>query len=776
MRTKVVFLTLAALLGILAVMENLFLILGLLGCSFIFLLKQKRVEGKYILLSFLIFSIFFIRAGIVVQENQTHLSGKEERFILSFNEIENIDGDVLTVAANDQTRSERLMIRYKIQSEREKQLLKSNLSPGLVCQVEGILEKPSESSNPNSFNYREYLLQNRIHWILKPKTLQINACQEAPTLMTSIKMIRYKGFHYLETHFPEKAVPLAAALLFGSDDFISPETMDHYRELGIVHLLAISGLHIAIVVAIFYQLLLRIGITRENTVILLLALLPVYGVLTGASPSVNRSVIMTMILLIAKRWGPSYQISPLDGLCVTFLVYSFASPYVIYNVGFQLSFLVTFALLVSLPYLLGENQTTTTALFVTSFISMISSAPILLHFFYEFSIISLVVNLLYIPLFNVVILPLVLACFLLHLLFKGWVDPFIFVLTEIIDWTNKVTEFISRFPFNQLLVGKPNHFSLFLYVVGFFSYFVVWEKFRKQFYYKMGLLLIPICLVLSQMLITTYSSEGEITFLDVGQGDSIFIRLPYGKGTYLIDTGGAMLFNQEQWQQRQRPYEVGRDTVVPFLKSKGAAVIDKVIITHGDFDHAGGAQAVLNELKVKELVLPLTLKKNELETKLVQQAHQKGIPVRFVQQGDQWNSGNYVFTVLSPIKHETTENINNTSIVLYSEMGGLRWLLTGDLEEDGEKKLMEQYKDINTDVLKIGHHGSKTSTTELLLNKVSPKIAIISVGKDNRFNHPNGEVLKRLKSRNIKIVRTDISGAITYRFKKETGTFWVHRP
>ena len=283
------------------------------------------------------------------------------------------------------------------------------------------------------------------------------------------------------------------------------------------------------------------------------------------------------------------------------------------------------------------------------------------------------------------------------------------------------------------------------------------------------------CLFLSQFILTTFSREGEVTFLDVGQGDSIFIKLPYGKGTYLIDTGGNQIFGKEQWQKKQRPYEVGRDRVVPFLKSKGISTLDKLIITHGDLDHAGGAMAIMNELNVKELVLPDTVKKSELETKLLQQASVKGINVRFVRKGDQWKSGEHTFKILSPIQ-DSLENGNNGSIVLYSEIGGLRWLFTGDLEEDGEKKMLKESGHFTIDVLKVGHHGSKTSTTDLFLEGLSPKIAIISVGENNRFKHPNQEVLERLEKRQIKILRTDRSGAISYMFENKTGTFWVYRP
>ena len=775
MSTKGVFLTMSALFGTLAAMENFFLFLIITMIFFIFLLQRIKVEIKYIMLFLVIFSVFFIRAYLEIDSNQTHFLGSERNFILLFNEIGKINGDLLTIAVTDQKSKEPLLLRYKIKTENEKKLLQNELSPGMVCRVKGLLEKPPESSNPNAFNYKNYLLQNGIHWILEPEAFHINSCQNSPTPLTSIKRFRAEGIRYLEDYFPKETVPLAAALLFGSSDLISAETMDDYRDLGIVHLLAISGLHIAIVVAIFYQLLLRVGITRENCVLLLLLCLPLYGILTGASPSVNRSIMMTMILLICKRWGSAYHVSPLDGICVTFLIYVFISPYVIYNVGFQLSFLVTFTLLVSIPYILESIEQPISALLSTSFLSMLSSAPILLYFFYEFSVISLVVNLIYIPLFNIVILPLVLVCFILHLLFKGMIDPLLYLLNKIIIWTNTMTEIIAQLPFNQVVLGKPSVFILILYIVGLTFFFIRWEKQRKHSWHKYCLLFIPLFLFSCQFLLTTYSREGEVTILDVGQGDSIFINLPYGKGTYLIDTGGQLLFEREAWQMKKRPFEVGRDTVVPFLKSKGITTLDKLIITHGDSDHAGGAEAVLNELKVKELVLPDSYEKSELEEKLIKLATEKRIKIRFVQKGDQWKVENQSFTILSP-NEGTSSNKNNSSIVLYTEMGGLRWLFTGDLEEEGEKRLIAEYPDLKIDVLKVGHHGSQTSSSDLFLDVLSPKLAIISAGKNNRFNHPHQDVLDALEKRKIKILRTDLSGAITYKFVKETGTFYVHCP
>jgi len=769
-----IFYATAAFLGIMASFQN-FIVYFIIFCLYlIFLIKNKKYRLIQMTTIILLFIVFFIRVEIEISNNKTKLTGDEQWFELHFNEIGKIDGDRLMIKALDRVTSESLVIRYRIHSEKEKQILQKQLSPGIVCRVKGKLEEPSSSTNQNAFDYKNYLQQNHIYWILKPEQLDMDTCRIKPSFLTRLKKIRADGIRYLQAYFPEETVPLAAALLFGTSDLLSSDTMDDYRNLGLVHLLAISGLHIAIIVAIINFLLLRIGMTREKSVVLLLVCLPVYCILTGASPSVNRSILMTMLLLIGKRWGKDRKLKPLDAISLTFLLYLFVSPFALFNIGFQLSFLVTFALLISSVYILKRNEHPVSLLLATSFLSMIITAPLLLYFFFEFSIISLLVNLLYIPLFNVVLLPYVLFGFLLHLFFGSIVEPLLKPLDILIIFTNQVTEKISMLPWNTVTLGRPSLPLLFLYGWGIYLFFILWEK-GISGVRKFLLFLLPCTLFVGQFAVINFSSQGEVTFLDVGQGDSIYIRLPYGKGHYLIDTGGNIPFEKKPWQQVSDGYEVGEDTVVPFLKSKGVTTIDKLILTHGDTDHAGGAKAVMRELKVREIVLPDIKDRSSLEVELIQLALKKQTAVRYVHEGDSWQVDENRFYILSP-KENSTLTSNNASIVLYTVLGNISWLFTGDLEKDGEFMLMQKYPQLTADVLKVGHHGSHSSTTEPFLEQIAPKMAVISVGENNSFGHPHPKVIERLERKKINILRTDINGAITFTFNKESGTFSVHHP
>jgi competence protein ComEC len=775
LKNKGVFYAISALIGVLAAFQGFLVYFIILNLYLFFLLTRKKFSLWQVIVIFSLFFSFFIRSEIDIEQNKTSLLGNEKTFYLVLEEFGKVDGDLLTVAATEMKNEETLLLKYRIQSEAEKTRLNHDLSPGLIIKVNGKLEEPSGSTNENAFNYKRYLAQKHIYWILKPDNLAIIKDKPpAPNILIMLKKVRTKGISYIESNFPKETVPLAIALLFGSSDFITQNTMDHYRELGIVHLLAISGLHITIIVAIVYNLLLRIGLTREKSIVILLVCLPIYGILTGASPSVNRSVFMTMLFLIGRRWVKNGQFVAIDVIAMTFLIYLFVDPYVLFNVGFQLSFLVTFTLLLSAPYILKMTQHPVSLLLTTSFLSMLCSAPILLYFFFEFSIISVFVNILYIPVFNVILLPYLLVVFVLHLLLGSFIDPLLYPLNAMIIFTNNLTEKIAVLPWNTIVLGRPSMLFILLYGWGIFLFFVLWEKGVKGMK-KFFLFLFPCVLFLGQYMLINLSLNGEVTFLDVGQGDSIFIRLPFGKGNYLIDTGGGLTFEKQPWQERDHAFDVGEDTVVPFLKSKGVTTIDKLILTHGDADHAGSAEAILQEMKVQELVLSDRKEKNELERKLIGMAQSEGVAIRNVHAGDSWRVGENRFYILSPEGNSQGDS-NNGSIVLYTKLGGLRWLFTGDLEAEGEVELIKKNPTLAVDVLKVGHHGSKSSTTEDFLERVSPKWAIISVGENNRYQHPHQEVLDRLQMNEINIYRTDQLGAITYTFRKETGTFSVQNP
>ncbi|WP_080844938.1 DNA internalization-related competence protein ComEC/Rec2 [Cytobacillus gottheilii] len=740
----------------------------------LFLCFYKKWNLKWVALLIASSTILFYRGEWAVSMQVTNLLPEQKEFSITFLDSIKVDGDLLSAQVEDQS-GEKLMLRYEISSEQEKYSLSQTLHPGLVCSIQGQLEQPSRAVNPNGFDYQLYLQRNSIYWILEPQRVSLTDCSSSKTSSPAIffQNLRYSGITYINTYFPEQTAGLAAALIFGDRKGIDFEIVTAYQRLGIVHLLAISGLHVGLLAGLLFYIGLRMGFTRERMITVLLLILPFYALLTGAAPSVIRAVCMLMVALTAKRF--EFQIPTSDIISFVFSLYLFISPYTIFHIGFQLSFLITFALLLSAPVLTKKISNPFYLSLQTSFVCLLASLPIMFYYFYEVSVLSLIANIIYIPLFSWLLLPILFFLFFLHLLIGNMITFLLTMLEVLIVFVNKSSEWVSEFPFAVLRLGIPSSTILLFYAAGIILFFVLWEK-RTGYKAFMGNLFIPTAVILLHYAVNTFSLYGEVTMLDVGQGDSIFIKLPFAQGNYLIDTGGILQFEEEPWQVREKPFEVGRDTIVPFLKSKGVRKIDKLIITHGDVDHIGGSEAVLNAMNVKQLLLAAEDEPSQAEQELITKAEKKGVNIQKVHEGTGWKSGESSFRILMPTETSSSDSENDGSIVMYGEIGGLRWLFTGDVEESSEKKLIERYGSLNADVLKVGHHGSKTSTSIELLHTVQPRYALISAGRNNLYGHPHIEVIEKLKEEKIVILRTDLHGGITYKFKGGQGTFFTVLP
>ncbi|MDZ5470918.1 DNA internalization-related competence protein ComEC/Rec2 (plasmid) [Bacillus sp. 31A1R] len=764
-----IYLAFMSLLSILAALEeNVFFFILIVVTIFV-LYQFKLFTKKQLLLVMSACLLLMLRGELAEKNNRTKFKGVEKEFLILFENEINYDGNLLTSNGKDLNKREKLVIRYTIKSEEEKNRLREKLITGAVCRLKGELIEPPVSTNENAFHYKNYLKQQHIHWMLKVE--QFNHCKEKSSPIFLLRNIRQMGIDYMVKYFPEDTATLASALIFGDRSLMGDELLESYQKLGIVHLLAISGLHVALLMGILYYIGIRIGITRERVLNLLIILLPIYIILTGAAPSVVRACSMMIMVLIIKKFSHSIQM--IDVLSIVFIMYICIFPYVIYNVGFQLSFSVTLALIISSARILKNATNPILLLIYTSIVSQVISMPILLYYFYEISIISIAANIIYIPLFSICILPSLLLLFILHVIVGDPINPLITVMNFFIKVINLVTEHFSSFPYAVITLGKPTIWLLVLYIISIPIMYIIWEKqISKKGIVK--IILIQFGILLIHFFTVHIDSKGEVTFIDVGQGDSILLKLPHSQGTYLIDTGGTIQFQSEQWKKRKNPYEVGKNVLVPYLKSKGITKIDKLILTHGDMDHVGGALAVLNYITVSEVFLPKTKEPSALELRIVNLAKEKQIPIKTVKQGDRWTINRMDFNILSP--SNSCGERNDCSIVVHANVGGINWLFTGDLEEEGERKLVQSYPKLKVDVLKVGHHGSKSSTSELLLRQYQPKASIISVGKENRFGHPHPDVLNRLKEHKIIIFRTDQDGAITYQFKGNRGTFLKRFP
>jgi len=775
MEGKYLYFALAAFVGVLCALVK-FLPFFLVTFLTLYLVTKYKRFTRFQLLAIIVISIVFFLVGERAENNhKSIIPESNQHFLVEYIQDPKIDGDLIQIQGYEKRFKEKLLMRYKIKSEAEKQQLQKKSFYRCVCSVTGTLKKPAQAKNPNGFNYREYLAAKGIYWVADIQESPLQVCTPlTSTPLVMIKQLRFSGIEYLEQHFPPEMAALSAALIFGDRSMFSPDLLSDYQKTGIVHLLAISGLHVSLLIGMVFYIGIRIGLTRQFMTNLLLVVLPIYVILTGSSPSVIRSALMIFLVLVGVKWRNHLKLLPIDSISLASMVFLLFSPYVIFDVGFQLSFSVSFAIILSASYILQRYQRTVGRMLATSVTAQLSALPFLLYHYFEVSIMGILANFIYIPLFSFVYLPALYLLFFIHLLFGSTPRLFIIVLVKIIHFFNELIGFFSYFSFTTYSPGRPNLLILFIYIVLIVVIFFIWEK---GAYTNKPSQLIALVLVLLtfQTGWNWLNPYGEVTMIDVGQGDSILIHLAHGKGNYLIDTGGTMGMFDEEWKQRAKPFEVGRDVVVPYLKGKGITRIDKLILTHGDMDHIGGALSVLSELEVKQILMPSVTKASETELAIIHLAKKQGIPVIKVSTGNHWQSDGNDFDILSPEKNFTGER-NSGSIAIAAQIGGLNWFFGGDLDQVGEERILHRYPHLTIDVLKAGHHGSKTSSADAFIRQIKPRVALISAGEHNRFGHPHQEVLDRLNETNTIIYRTDFQGAITYRFYHGTGTFSTFLP
>ncbi len=410
---------------------------------------------------------------------------------------------------------------------------------------------------------------------------------------------------------------------------------------------------------------------------------------------------------------------------------------------------------------------------MVSMIAQLGSLPVLLYHFQQFSIISIPMNMVLVPFYTFCVLPGAIAgVFLLSLsvsagrLFFGWFD-------FLMSWANKLITKIAEIDVFTIIIARPAPALLFLFIATIILLLMAIEKRSfSQLMVTGGMC----CAVLSLLFIyPRLSSEGEVDMIDIGQGDSMYVGAPHQRGHVLIDTGGTLSYLSEPWREKQHPFSLGEKVLIPFLTAKGIKQLDALILTHADQDHIGEAETLLKHHKVKRLVIPKGFVSEPKDEKVLQAAREEGVPIEEVKRGDVLQIKDLQFHVLSPETPDPASK-NNSSLVLWMKTGGMSWVLTGDLEKEGEQEVMNVFPNIKADVLKVGHHGSKGSTGEEFIKQLQPKTAIISAGINNRYHHPHQEVLQLLQRHSIRVLRTDQNGTIQYRYKNRVGTFSVYSP
>lgn len=672
--------------------------------------------------------------------------------LLTWTSTYKIDGTSLRGFMIDE-RGDKIYVRYQIKSAGEKALYENHELTGQSYIVEGKIEE-QKMAHPYAFNMAAYLRSHNARGVIIVENWHYR--EQRFSVSYFFAKQRKRLLTHIEHHFPSSIAAEAQALLVGSTELVDETVARAYEKLGITHLFAISGLHVALMSFIFFESLLRFRIRRQLALLLLICALPTYAIIVGGAPSVWRAVLMVELVVCARffRW----RMSTIDALSIAFIILLILNPPIFYQIGFQLSFLATFSIVMS-THMIQQANHYVTQLFLLSAVCQLFVYPILLYHFYELSITSLLANIMFVPLFSFIILPVNVFLLIVSFIAPRIATILLSLYTPIRDLLTKAILTIEQFPYHLWVAGKPSLLVVLILFVSVVACFVYIE--RKRWSLAVAVLVVP---PFCWQMMPYMQKDLIVTFVDVGQGDCIVIELPYRRAIYIVDTGGVLRFEQEEWQARAKNFEIGTQVVVPYLKGRGMGKVDKLILTHADADHVEAAEEVLREIAVGEIdVTPNAWQKQVMED-LLQEAQRKKVRLIERLQGDAWQKGETSFRYLWPT--DTQYEGNDDSLVLLIENGAFRLLLTGDLEQGGEEALVAQLaEDIRQiTVLKLGHHGSKTSSTASFLQTTTPQLAVITAGENNRYKHPHSEVMTRLEEFGIPSFITGQVGTVTIRW------------
>lgn len=588
-----------------------------------------------------------------------------------------------------------------------------NISYGDYIYVYGVFKKPKENGNFNLFNYKRYLLSNKINYVVTASKITI--IKKNDNVFYTLKNNLLKR---IESANKSKGYILA--FLYADKSLIEKDVYTKYQKIGVSHLFAVSGMHVSLISIVLLKLLNKIK--ERKRYIIVSIFLSIYLFLTNFTISMVRATFQFILFFINKSFKLNIDNSNLVILLFSILV--IINPYNIYNIGFLFSFIISFTLIRCSKLIKGKFII---KLLKTSLISLFSSMPVLINNFFEVNFLSIILNIIYIPFVSYILFPLSLVTVLFPSLDN--------ILYMFISHFEKITDFFSNIKFLSFSICKMNIFLIIMYYL-IFIYFL---KRKKKLIYKIIIVIISLTFLINNGRIV----NNEVSILDVGQGDSSLIRLK--NKNILIDTGGNI------------NYDISKNILIPYFKSVGIKKIDYLVLTHGDYDHMGEAINLVENFKVEKVIFNCG-EFNDLEKKLIKVLDKKN--TKYYSCIKELNIDDNKLYFLNTKEYD---NENDNSNVIYTELNGYKLMFMGDAGIEKEKDILGKYNLSNIDVLKVGHHGSKTSSSRTFIDEINPKYSIISVGKNNRYGHPNKEVLNTLED--SKIYRTDQDGSIIFKIK-----------
>lgn len=609
------------------------------------------------------------------------------------------------------------------------------LEYGSIIKINAQYTEATRDRNYGGFNYKTYLRTKKIYGIFNVEDVEIVKNGSDNIIIKLRKYIKSK----LREKLKKENSELAISLIVGDRSHISSEVEDNFKKSNLMHMLAISGAHFSYVILIATFISNRLQHKRLGQLIQIIAII-FFMNLTGNTASVVRAGIMSILLIgssICKRQNDS-----LNNIAISAIIQIINNPYIIFDSGFMLSYSGVLGIILFYKKISEHIHFKSIALTISANIFII---PIMIYNFHTISGSFIISNICASWLLGIIIiLEFISLCIPIKLLYM--------ILDLLIMMLRKIAEICANIPFAQMYVPR---YAIFFVIVIYILIFCRKLKCRKYVY---SFLTIGVSILLIVNFTDVYQDRMRINFIDVGQGDSCLIRY---KGTnIMIDSGGSLSKNKDG-----KSYDIGENVLNNYLLNRGITRLDYIMASHFDEDHSQGFVFLLKNMKVKNVIISEQYKTSSIYEQFKQICKNQNIQIIYVRSGDEIRIKDLAFKILHPKSKENqiSENpLNNNAIVCMVKYKNRRILFTGDIEKVAENEMVKEYTNgLKADILKVGHHGSKTSTTKEFLDLINPSVALIGVGQNNKFGHPNEDVIKRLEEKNIQIYRTDEMGEIS---------------
>lgn len=609
------------------------------------------------------------------------------------------------------------------------------LEYGSIIKINAQYTEATRDRNYGGFNYKTYLRTKKIYGIFNVEDVEIVKNGSDNIIIKLRKYIKSK----LREKLKKENSELAISLIVGDRLHISSEVEDNFKKANLMHMLAISGAHFSYVILIATFISNRLQHKRLGQLIQIIAII-FFMNLTGNTASVVRAGIMSILLIgssICKRQNDS-----LNNIAISAIIQIINNPYIIFDSGFMLSYSGVLGIILFYKKISEHIHFKSIALTISANIFII---PIMIYNFHTISGSFIISNICASWLLGIIIiLEFISLCIPIKLLYM--------ILDLLIMMLRKIAEICANIPFAQMYVPR---YAIFFVIVIYILIFCRKLKCKKYVY---SFLTIGVSILLIVNFTDVYQDRMRINFIDVGQGDSCLIRY---KGTnIMIDSGGSLSKNKDG-----KSYDIGENVLNNYLLNRGITRLDYIMASHFDEDHSQGFVFLLKNMKVKNVIISEQYKTSSIYEQFKQICKKQNIQIIYVRSGDEIRIKDLAFKILHPKSKENqiSENpLNNNAIVCMVKYKNRRILFTGDIEKVAENEMVKEYTNgLKADILKVGHHGSKTSTTKEFLDLINPSVALIGVGQNNKFGHPNEDVIKRLEEKNIQIYRTDEMGEIS---------------